>query len=103
MRSLPLLLQRVARRMGRLARTAGLTALAATLVAGPSAAQDPRAAIQGRITDTSGAAVPGVTVTITNTSTGTRNTAASNENGVYAFQFVTPGTYDIVVVHSCIK
>src|SRR5690606_3577884 len=33
----------------------------------------------------------------------TRNTAVSNENGVYAFPFVTPGTYDIVVELSGFK
>ncbi len=102
LRLLPLL-QRVARRPWRLARASGLIVLAATLAAGPASAQDPRAAIQGRVTDTSGAAVPGATVTITNTATGTRNTAVSNENGIYAFPFVTPGTYDVAVELSGFK
>jgi hypothetical protein len=93
------LVQRVA---GTLARVTGLCALAA-LMAAPAFAQDPRAAIQGRVVDSSGGAVPGTTVTITNTSTGTVNTAVTNENGVYGFPFVAPGTYDVVVELSGFK
>lgn len=87
---------------GTLARVAGLTALAA-LLALPATAQDPRAAIQGRVVDSSGGAVPGTTVSITNTSTGTVNSAVTNENGAYAFPFVTPGAYDVVVELSGFK
>ena len=36
-----------------------------------SAGQDPRGAIQGRVVDSSGGALPGTTVTVTNTATGT--------------------------------
>lgn len=93
------LVQRVA---GTLARVTGICALAA-LTAAPVSAQDPRAAIQGRVVDSSGGAVPGTTVTITNTATGTVNTAVTNENGAYGFPFVAPGTYDIVVELSGFK
>jgi hypothetical protein len=93
------LVQRVA---GTLARVTGICALAA-FIAAPAFAQDPRAAIQGRVVDSSGGAVPGTTVTITNTATGTVNTAVTNENGTYGFPFVTPGQYDIVVELSGFK
>ncbi len=98
MQCLPL----VQRAAGTLARVTGLCALA-VLMAVPAAAQDPRAAIQGRVVDSSGGAVPGTTVTITNTATGTVNTAVSNENGLYGFPFVAPGTYDVVVELSGFK
>ncbi len=93
------LVQRVA---GTLARVTGFCMLSA-LLAVPAAAQDPRAAIQGRVIDSSGGAVPGVTVTITNAATGTVNTAVTNENGSYGFPFVAPGQYDVVVELSGFK
>jgi hypothetical protein len=77
-----------------LARLTGLSAVLA-LLATPALAQDPRGAIQGRIVDSSAAAIPGATVTIANIASGTVNTAVSNEDGVYSFPFVPPGRYDI--------
>jgi Carboxypeptidase regulatory-like domain len=62
-----------------------------------SAAQDPRGAIQGKVLDSSGGALPGTTVTVTNTATGTVNTAIANEEGGFSIPFITPGTYDITV------
>ncbi|CAN5803617.1 hypothetical protein BH24ACI4_BH24ACI4_04370 [soil metagenome] len=96
--SLPLV-QRVA---PTTARIIGLSMIALCLTA-PASAQDPRAAIQGRVVDSSGGAVPGVTVTIANTATGTVNTAVTNENGVYGFPFVAPGGYDVTAELSGFK
>ncbi len=62
-----------------------------------SSAQDPRGALAGRVIDSSGGALPGTTVTVTNTATGTVNTAVSDEQGRYSIPFMTPGTYDVVV------
>ncbi len=62
-----------------------------------SAAQDPRGAVQGRVVDSSGGTLPGTTVTVTNTATGTMNTAVTNDTGSYSIPFMTPGTYDIKV------
>ncbi|MGV3517500.1 carboxypeptidase regulatory-like domain-containing protein [Luteitalea sp.] len=62
-----------------------------------ASAQDPRGAIAGRIVDSSGGALPGVTVTVTNTATGTPNTAVSDEQGRYSIPFISVGQYDIAV------
>jgi Carboxypeptidase regulatory-like domain len=61
-----------------------LIALAATLLApGSLRAQTGAASITGIVSDQSGAAVPGATVTATNDATGVTYTAVSNEAGNY--------------------
>src|SRR3712207_5561075 len=62
-----------------------------------SAAQDPRGAVAGRVVDTSGGTLPGTTVPVTNTATGTVNTAVTDEDGRYSIPFISPGTYDVKV------
>ncbi|HEX9984585.1 MAG TPA: TonB-dependent receptor [Thermoanaerobaculia bacterium] len=53
-------------------------------------------AITGTVTDSSGAALPGVTVTVTGTDTGlTRNTVTESD-GTYTFQLLQPGRYRVV-------
>src|SRR5689334_1339338 len=78
--------------------------LAAALVLGlvlpcTSAAQGGGASttgtIQGRVTDTSGAVLPGVTVTATSPSLIGTQSQVSNENGAYRFPAVPPGTYEL--------
>jgi Carboxypeptidase regulatory-like domain len=52
-------------------------------------------AIGGTVSDTSGGALPGVTVTATNTQTGlTRNTVTEGD-GTYVLQLLQPGTYRV--------
>jgi len=53
--------------------------------------------IVGQISDASGAAVPGVTVTITNRDTGLTRTGVSNETGAYSFTNVLAGRYDVKI------
>jgi hypothetical protein len=53
--------------------------------------------IVGNVTDDSGAAVPGATVTITNTQTNLTRTAVTNETGAYSFTNVLAGPYDVKV------
>src|ERR1700761_865741 len=60
-------------------------------------AQSGRANITGLVTDSSDAAVPGATVTATQTSTGVSTPAVTNGNGVYNIIQVIPGTYTIKV------
>src|SRR5262245_36530685 len=50
-------------------------------------------AITGRVTDSTGAVIPGVTVTLTSTDTNQTRTAISDENGSYRFALLPPGTY----------
>jgi hypothetical protein len=58
-------------------------------------AQDFRAVVSGRVTDTSGAAVPEVRVTATNVETGVASTSQSNESGVYTITALPPGRYQL--------
>jgi hypothetical protein len=51
------------------------------------------AGVQGVVTDSSGAAIPGATVTITNTGTGITNTATTGPVGRYQFPSLNPGLY----------
>ena len=52
-------------------------------------------AIAGHITDSSGGALPGVTVTVTNTQTGLTRTAVTENEGQYNAQLLPPGTYRV--------
>ena len=65
------------------------------LLAGPARAQFDSATVLGFISDQSGAAMPGVTVTLTNPSTGISNTAISDDRGQYQFLNVRVGTYSL--------
>ena len=51
--------------------------------------------IQGKVSDASGAVLPGVTVTATSVSLITPQTQATNENGTYRFPAVPPGVYTL--------
>jgi len=57
--------------------------LLALPLASPASAQVTNAAIVGTITDTSGAALPGATVTARNVDTGFSRTVPSNDEGAY--------------------
>ncbi len=52
-------------------------------------------AITGTVTDPSGASVPGVKVTATNTATNLASNTQSNESGVYNFPFLPIGDYAV--------
>jgi hypothetical protein len=60
-------------------------------------AQDYRGRVQGTITDSSNAAVPGAKVTLLNSKTGVATTRQSNETGHYLFDLVEPGVYTVTV------
>ena len=51
--------------------------------------------IQGRVTDASGAILPGVTITAASPSMIGNQSQVSNENGAYRFPAVPPGTYEL--------
>ncbi|HKW56536.1 MAG TPA: TonB-dependent receptor [Candidatus Acidoferrum sp.] len=60
-------------------------------------AQTVQGVITGTITDPTGAAVPGATVTITNVGTSISQTTKTGSDGSYRFPLVPPGTYNLQV------
>jgi hypothetical protein len=75
----------------------GVSALVVLAFAPPAFAQGGGASqtgtIAGRVTDTSGAVLPGVTVNLASPSLIGVQTTTSNENGMYRFPAVPPGVY----------
>ena len=63
----------------------------------PAAAQEVSAGITGRVTDASGATVPGANVTARDMNRGTVWTTPTNEEGIYAFPRIPAGTYEVRV------
>jgi Carboxypeptidase regulatory-like domain/TonB dependent receptor-like, beta-barrel len=58
-------------------------------------AQANRASITGTVTDSSGALIPGVEVTATNTATGVPTKTVSNGDGIYVVPNLPPGPYSV--------
>ncbi len=58
-------------------------------------AQEARGTILGRVTDSSGAVIPGASVKITNTSTGITTSLVTNDQGNYQAPFLIPGIYRV--------
>lgn len=67
------------------------------LVCGIAVGQETRATLTGRVTDPSGAIIPGAQVTVTRTDTGTQTNVLSNKAGDYTVPFLTPGLYMVSV------
>ena len=78
-----------------LARAALLAAAALLALSGPVQAQAVRGTMLGNIVDTQGAAVPGVTVTATETQTNVARTAVTNPSGHYVFANMKDGLYRV--------
>jgi hypothetical protein len=79
-------------------RHAVLFLLAIFLIAGSAFAQTAgTGAIQGTVTDPSGAAVPGAAVTATNVATGTVTTRTTTAAGYYVIPLLDPGEYTVTV------
>src|SRR5439155_2013758 len=57
--------------------------------------QSVNATVGGTVADATGALIPGVTVTATNTGTGIASTTVSNESGAYSFPSLQPGAYKV--------
>lgn len=55
------------------------------------------AGLNGTVTDSSGAVVPDVRVTLTSAETGARREALTNEAGLYQFPLLQPGVYSLSV------
>ena len=72
--------------------------LLSLLVSTPTFSQSQSGAIGGAVSDTTGALIPGVTISATNTDTGIVATALSNEAGNYNFASLQPGKYKVSAV-----
>jgi hypothetical protein len=79
------------------ARTTRYLALVAMIaaMAAAVAAQDFRGTIEGTVADSTGGVLPGVTVTVTNASTGVEQHVVTDEAGRYRVLYLNPGTYTV--------
>ena len=69
--------------------------LSILLVSTHTFAQTSNATLGGTVSDATGALIPGVTITATNTATGIVTTVISNEAGAYQFASLQTGTYTV--------
>ena len=77
-------------------RLAAAMSVIAVLAGGtPLAAQAVRATIQGTVTDSSGGALPGVTVEAKNVATGVAQTVVTNSEGRYTAPDLALGDYEV--------
>ena len=78
-----------------------LLALLVTMIAiaspNPAFSQQVSGTISGFVTDQSGAAIPGATVTATNVLTGVETTRKTENSGLYLLLNLIPGNYSVTV------
>jgi hypothetical protein len=67
------------------------------MLSGSIHAQDARGSITGRVTDSQGGVLPGVTLTIVNNGTNSTTTVVTNETGQFSALFLIPGSYRVTV------
>src|SRR5271166_3057738 len=60
-------------------------------------------AVNGTVTDPSGAVVPGATVTLKDQATGESKAGATNSAGLFSFALLRPGTYTLAVSQTGFK
>ena len=63
----------------------------------PASAVAQNATVTGRITDSSGALLPGASIVVTNLETGIKTLVTSNEEGLYTAPLLPPGKYSLTV------
>src|SRR5271163_315265 len=71
--------------------------LAATfgLLVGTATSQETAGTITGAVTDAQDAMVPDATLTLSNLEQGVSREATSNHHGIYQFNFLEPGRYQV--------
>jgi hypothetical protein len=72
-----------------------MAALAILLAAG-ARAQETRGTILGTVRDSSGGALPGIVVLVTNEATSASHEVVTNERGAFEIPYLLPGSYQIV-------
>jgi hypothetical protein len=75
---------------------AGLITLVALLLTSRALAQG-YGSVVGTVSDSTGAAIPGATVTVTQTDTGRQTTVTTGQAGNFVFPTLTPAPYSLVV------
>ena len=80
-----------------------LLTLVFTIFAAQSVLAQTAGSLNGTINDTTGAVVPGATISVTSIETGAARTATSNDEGFYTIQQLPPGNYKIAVTQSGFK
>src|SRR2546427_4694873 len=75
--------------------TAALALFVCLMSVHHASAQTSNATLGGTVSDASGAFIPGVMITATNTATGIVTTVLSNEAGAYQFASLQTGTYRV--------
>jgi hypothetical protein len=83
------------KRIGQAIRGAALLLALLAATAAPAFAQIDRGTVSGTIQDSSGAVIPGVTVTATSLQTQQQRSTVTDESGYYTFPNLTPGQYAI--------
>ena len=97
-RRLPLSLSQ--RRPNWLVMLIAFALLAVCALPSPADAQVLYGSLVGTVTDETGAAIPGATVTITHSGTGASRETATDSTGAYRFPTVQSGTYTVAVTLS---
>jgi hypothetical protein len=84
-------------------RSVGWLAVALLALLVPAAQAQFGSSITGTVLDSSGAAIPGASVTLTNAATQQTQTTTSNATGFYRFNELAPGSYSVVVTATGFK
>ena len=71
--------------------------LLTALNASQAFAQEFRASITGQVADSTGAVIPGATITAVNADTQVTASTVSNSQGIYSLLYLLPGTYTVTV------
>src|SRR5690349_16598996 len=71
--------------------------LTAAVLCGCAFAQTTSATLQGTVTDPSNAAVPGASVELKDTAMGAVRMTVSTSEGIFRFNSVVPGIYDLTI------
>lgn len=57
--------------------------------------QESRATLQGRVSDSTGAVIPGVSISVVSVETRVKQTTSTNESGAWSVRFLNPGSYSV--------
>src|SRR5262249_25466987 len=82
-------------RLLRVSEIAPLVVALLAAFAAPAAAQS-TATLQGTLTDTQNAVMPGVSITVRNVATGLERSAVTDSAGEYVAASLAPGHYEVV-------